>query len=173
MTWQFRGMTERHWISCIEWTEKFSTFRTGNNHKLLQLAYPVYFRRRDLENLIKKETLDPSQLVSWCFEPSHPQRITSELYTNFTLSLSYSFHKSSYHKSCFLSLFIFRGHSTREPASGRVTYFILRAYTGTMCVSHSQHRRNRERFGKNAGEWTRRVKISKEEIPGSKRSMYG
>ena len=35
--------------------------------------------------------------------------------------------------SHFLWLFIFRGHSTREPASGRVTYFILRAYTGTMC----------------------------------------
>ena len=33
---------------------------------------------------------------------------------------------------CLLSLSIFRGHSTREPASGRVTYFILRAYTGTM-----------------------------------------
>ena len=28
-------------------------------------------------------------------------------------------------------------------------------------------------FGENAGEWTRRVEISKEEIPGSKRSMYG
>ena len=28
-------------------------------------------------------------------------------------------------------------------------------------------------FGKNAGEWTGRVEISKEETPGSKRSMYG
>ena len=28
-------------------------------------------------------------------------------------------------------------------------------------------------FGKNAGEWTVRIEISKEEIPGSKRSMYG
>ena len=28
-------------------------------------------------------------------------------------------------------------------------------------------------YGKNAGEWTGRVEISKEEIPGSKRSMYG
>ena len=28
-------------------------------------------------------------------------------------------------------------------------------------------------FGKNAGEWTRRVEICKEEIPGSKHSMYG
>ena len=28
-------------------------------------------------------------------------------------------------------------------------------------------------FGKNAGEWTGKVKISKEEIPGRKRSMYG
>ena len=44
-----------------------------------------------------------------------------------------------------------------------MTYFILQANTG----------KNRERFGKNAGEWTGRVEISKEEIPGSKRSMYG
>ena len=28
-------------------------------------------------------------------------------------------------------------------------------------------------FGKNVSEWTGRVEISKEEIPGSKRSMYG
>ena len=28
-------------------------------------------------------------------------------------------------------------------------------------------------FGKNAGEWTQGVEISKDEIPGSKRSMYG
>ena len=28
-------------------------------------------------------------------------------------------------------------------------------------------------FGQNAGEWTGRLEISKEEIPGSKRSMYG
>ena len=28
-------------------------------------------------------------------------------------------------------------------------------------------------FGRNAGEWTGRVEISKEEIPGSKRNMYG
>ena len=33
--------------------------------------------------------------------------------------------------------------------------------------------KNRERFGKNAGEWTGRVEISEEEIPGSKRSMSG
>ena len=33
--------------------------------------------------------------------------------------------------------------------------------------------KNRERFWKNAGEWTRKVEISKEEIPGSKRSMHG
>ena len=28
-------------------------------------------------------------------------------------------------------------------------------------------------LGGNAGEWTGRIEISKEEIPGSKRSMYG
>ena len=72
----------------------------------------------------------------------------------------------------FFSLFIFRGHSTREPASSRVTYFILGAYTGTG-VSHSQQETLWRGFGKNSGEWTGRFKISKEEIPGSKRGMYG
>ena len=48
----------------------------------------------------------------------------------------------------FFSLFIFHGHSTREPASSRLTYFILRAYTGTS-DSQSQHRKKIGRgFGK-------------------------
>ena len=73
----------------------------------------------------------------------------------------------------FLSLFAFRGRSTREPASSRVTNFILQAYTGTG-VSYSQHENKIGRcFGKNASEWTGREEISQEEIPGGKRSMYG
>ena len=44
---------------------------------------------------------------SWSFEPSQPQRITSGLNTNFTLSPSYLFHKSSYTSHVFFSLFIF------------------------------------------------------------------
>ena len=81
---------------------------------------------------------------SWCFQPSQPHRITTRLNTNFTLSPSYT-HFTSHHTRSHViwSLFIFRGHSTREPASGRVTYFILLAYKE---CSHSQHRRNRERF---------------------------
>ena len=58
-------------------------------------------------------------------------------------------------------------------AFSRVTYFILQAYTGTG-VSHSQCRKKTGRgLGKNADEWTARVEISKEEICGSKCSMYG
>ena len=54
-----------------------------------------------------------------------------------------------------------------------MTYFSLRAYTGTG-VSNSQHRKSLgEGLEKSEGEWTGRVEISKEEIPGSKRSMYG
>ena len=79
-------------------------------------------------------------IVSWCLEPSQPQTITSGLKTNFSLFPGYSFHRSLYHKSLFLKphpklypqfrnanpekqqhmfwgLFIFRGHSAREPAS--------------------------------------------------------
>ena len=66
----------------------------------------------------------------------------------------------------FLSLFIFRGHSTREPASSRVTYFILRAYTGTS-ISHSQHRKKlpfRETFTKRyVVERTSKAEIRPEE----------
>ena len=71
----------------------------------------------------------------------------------------------------FFNLFIFCGHLTREPASNSVTYFILRAYTGTG-ASLTQEKLGRS-FGKNASEWTGRVEISQEEIPGSKHSMHG
>ena len=57
--------------------------------------------------------------------------------------------------------------------TGKVTYFNLRAHTGT-CISHSQHRKDSgEILEKNAGEWTEKVEISKEEIPGSRRSKNG
>ena len=38
-------------------------------------------------------TLYSTNLVSWCFEPIQPLRITSGLKTNFSPSLSYSTHK--------------------------------------------------------------------------------
>ena len=59
-----------------------------------------------------------------------------------------------------LSLFIFHGHSTREPASSRVTYFIFRAYTGFGVAANAGKKIGRA-FGKNAGEWTGKVKIRK------------
>ena len=43
--------------------------------------------------------------------------------------------------------------------------FILQANAGKKKIGRG--------FGKNAGEWTGRVEISEEELPGSKRSMYG
>ena len=125
----------------------------------------------------------------------------SGLKTNFSLSRSYSFHISLYHKSLFLepqpklypsfrnanpekqwyvfwSLFIFRGHSTREPApivpnDEQGDQSFLWAHTGTG-VSHSKHRKNSGAvLEKNAGEWTRKVEISEEEIPDSRRCMHG
>ena len=45
---------------------------------------------------------------------------------------------------------------------------------GDLFYSAGQHRKKIGRgFGKNAGEWTGKVEISKEELPGSKCSMYG
>ena len=93
----------------------------------------------------------------------------SDEYKLYSLSPSYSFHKSLYHKSCcccFLAYLYSAGnrYSTREPASSRVTYFILRATANTEKIGRG--------LEKNTGKWTGRVEISKEEIPGSKRSMY-
>ena len=69
----------------------------------------------------------------------------------------------------FWDLFIFREHSTWEPAYRRVTYFILRAYTQEPQLTQEKIGRG---FRKNAGEWTGRVEISREEIPGSTRGMH-
>ena len=45
---------------------------------------------------------------------------------------------------------------------------------GDLFHSAGQHRKKLgEVLEKNAGEWTGRVEINKEELPGSKRSMYG
>ena len=50
-------------------------------------------------------------------------------------------------------------------------------YSAGLLRSHGLATANTEKirrgFGTNADEWTGRVEISKEEIPGSKRSMYG
>ena len=135
-----------------------------------------------------------SQLVSKCFEPSQPQRITSGLNTNSSLSPSYSFHKSLYHRSflsnqssysiqnfgtqnqknnnMFWSLFIFREHSTRESASSRMTLFFC-GPTQEPVLAAANPRQLGRGFGKNVGEWTRKVKLSKEEIPASRRNMHG
>ena len=45
-----------------------------------------------------------SVFISWCFQPSQPQRITSRLKTNFGLSPSYSFNKL-YNVPLFLNIF--------------------------------------------------------------------
>ena len=53
----------------------------------------------------------------------------------------------------------------------RVTCLDLRVHTGT-CAGHSQHRKNSgEALEKNEGEWTGKVTISQEEIPGSRRCV--
>ncbi|WP_419589404.1 hypothetical protein, partial [Thiolapillus sp.] len=43
------------------------------------------------KNSVREETR--KKLVSWCFEPSQPQRITSGLNKNFTIPKSYCKHR--------------------------------------------------------------------------------
>ena len=128
--------------NCAMWNSRPSVnFRHFWN--ILQVGVP----HSAIQGCRSPRQLTRSKLVSWCFEPSHPQRITIGLNTNFTLSRTYSFHKSSYHMPCFLSLLVFRGtqHGNLHPAGWPISFC---GPTQEPCVSHSQHRRNRERFWK-------------------------
>ena len=107
-------------------------------------------------------------VVSWCFEPSQSQRITSGLNTNFTLSAGYSFHKSSYHKSCFFLAYLYSvdtQHGNPHQAGWPISFC---GPTQQPVLATANTIKTRERFWKNAGEWTGKVEISKEEIHGSK-----
>ena len=111
-------------------------------------------RPSDIENFYQNSEWVPSatppflKSVSWYFEPSQPQRITSGLNTNFTLSPSYSFHRSSYYKSCFVLAYLYSAdtqHGNLPPAGWPVLFC---GPTQEPCVRHSQHRKSRERFWK-------------------------
>ena len=113
--------------------------------------------------------------LTGALSPFNTKDYTLGLKTNFSLCPCYPFHKSLYHRYLFLKpqlkfypqfrnanpekqntfwgLFIFRGNSTRAPASSRVTYFILLAYTGTG-VSHGQRRK---KIGRGFGKKCRRM----------------
>ena len=74
-----------------------------------------------------------------------------------------------------LLLFFQPFYVSRAPNTGiqQADLFYSAGYTGTS-VSQSQRRKKIGRgLEKNAGEWTGRVEINKDEISGSKRSMYG
>ena len=76
----------------------------------------------------------------------------------------------------FWSLFSFHGHSTWEPASvvcnddqGDLFYFA--GQHRNQCLPQRTKEKLRRGFGKNAGEWTRKVEISNKEMPGCMHSM--
>ena len=114
-------------------------------------------------------------LVSWCFEPSQPQRIPSGLNTNFTLSPSHSFHKSSYHTlaqviSC--CLFVVVGffaylysagtqHGNLHPA-GRPISFCGPTQEPVLATANTG---KKSRFWeKHVDEWTGKVEIRKKSL---------
>ena len=73
----------------------------------------------------------------------------------------------------FFSLFIFRGHSTREPASSKSDLFYSAGLHRNHVLATANTGKIRRGLEKNSDEWTGRVEISKEEISGGKRSMFG
>ena len=96
------GLGLNAFLPKIDW-KIFLLLSFWHTHWQIGLITPVYIIRynRFMPIFIAID----GQLVSWCFEPSQPQRITSGRNTNFTLSPNNSSHKSSYHKSCFFVFF--------------------------------------------------------------------
>ena len=98
------------------------------------------FHRRTPRGLV-------SELVGWCFKSSQPQRITSGLNTNFTLSPSHSFYKSSYHKSClfFLAYLYSTGtlHGNLHPA-GRPFLFCGLTQDSVLATANTGRKKNKK-----------------------------
>ena len=102
--------------------------------------------------------------------------------SHYTTSLFFSNHNSNCiqnfgtqtqknNNTYFWACFIFRGHSTREPASS-VCNNKTCLFCGSAHLVTANTRKPLERFEKNAGEWTGRVEISKEKISGSRCSIW-
>ena len=78
----------------------------------------------------------------------------------------------------FAAFFVFRVRSARNPHQSsvttiRVTLFYSAGPHGNRCRPQPAQEKLGRGFGKYAGEWTVRVEISQEEIPGSRCSMRG
>ena len=65
----------------------------------------------------------------------------------------------------FLDLFIFREHTGAIIQEGDLFH--------SVGLHKNKTKKSEEVLEKNASEWTGRVEISKKEIPGRKRSIYG
>ena len=74
--------------------------------------------------------------------------------------------------SAYFSIYILRALNTRICLWQGDLFYSVGLHRNHVLVTANTGKIRRG-FGKNAGEWTGRVEISKEEIPGSKRSMYG
>ena len=86
-------------------------------------------------------------VISWGFEPSQPRMITPGLNTNFTLSPV--IHFTSHHTTSHVFLACFYSAGTQHgnlPLAGWPILFC--GPTQEPRVSHSQHRKNRDRFWK-------------------------
>ena len=151
---------------------------TGISH-VCQTSYISHVKHQTfgMSNIINllNISLQSSQArtVSQRFEPSYPQRITSGLNTNFTLSSSYFFHKSSYNKSClfFQPIYIPRALNTEtcilqgdlfHSADLHRNHVLAKANTGEI----------RRGFGKNAGEWNGRVERRRKSLAEACTATY-
>ena len=133
-------------------------------------------------NRHKNRSKGVGKLVSWCFESSQPERITSGLKTNFNQppTPTYPFHKLLYHKSLFLKpqlkfysqfwnanpdkqqhmfwSLMFSEHSSSGTCTQQGDTFYSAGLHRNRCQPLIQEKL--ERIWKNAGEWTRRVEIN-------------
>ena len=91
--------------------------------------------------------------------------ITSGQYTNFNISPCYSFHKSLYHKTHVLEPIYVPWTLNTENLHPAGWPILFCRPTQEPVLATGNTGKNQERFRKKAGDWTKRVEISKEESP--------
>ena len=138
-----RGREKQRDVVLLQYARTMARIGFKKKKSLMTQKDSIYEQSRERGREREKEKERERELVSWCFGPSQPQRIISGLNTNFTLSSSYSFHKSSYYKSCCCFFHLFRAYGILRPAGWLILFC---GPTREPVLAKANTGKNRERF---------------------------
>ena len=122
---------------------------------------------RDSDFISMQRLKDLAKTVSWCLQPSQPQRITSGLNTNPTISKLFILQVIIPQFMFFEPIYIPRALNTGTCIQQGDPFYSSGLHRNR-CWPQTIRGKFARSFGRNAREWTGWVEISKEEIPSSR-----